>query len=1032
MKPTMRSRNWRMFVLMALMTVGTVSAFAQIQFTGPAPGDVYREYSRVMQPSSGELWRVTDPNVNTTTYPAAAGFLPNPSISLSVGDLQGATRAEATMALWGGHISTYGKQVRFNGNAWINLPELDTSNGIPAGHEGFNYIGQYMVTVPVPLSNLVEGVNYFEGTNAGQVSGPVGYGFGWGQHGWYGMMIRVYYGSGKAHATGQITSPAQGGTMNESPTIAVSTSGSVDRVDVLAYYDGYDTDGDGKYVEYHHDYHLVGTDTEMGIRNHVGTATSSPFSVVWDTKWVPDQAAGSMKLLARIRNTDGVWYVSPEVTNLSLARTGKSVRIYKPLDTGERAWARGDLDVVRIHMNIPTAPALSDATDAVYHNRTWNGLDSVREPGETHYRRLNSWDDPGEYGGNHYFSYDLRSVPTGQLRTGSNEFSFYSQTVAHHGMEIIWPGPALQVEYTGSYASPVPAVTILSSPSNNATGQLPTLTLRWRGAAAATSYDVQVSTDSLFGSTAVNLTGVTDTSVQVGPLSNLTRYFWRVRGKNAAGSGGYSAYWAFNTALSSPTLASPANNATSVATTVPFLWRSLAGATSYRLQVSLNAGFTAGNIVHESTLAETTKTVSGLLYSTPYYWRVAAQTGGIWGDYSSAWTFTTSIVPAGVPVQLLPANNAVDQPLGLTIRWRSATAASQYHVQMGTDSTFGSGMLVNDSTLTDTIRAVNGLVYNQRYHWRVRSKNASGPSAFSTVWHFRTVMSVPTGPSLLLPPPASIEQPTTGILFTWRPLTGATFYTLQLATDSTFASGIVKNDTTISDTTRFIAGLSPSTRYFWRVAGRNAGGPGPFSATWDFTTYMPIPGMVTLVSPENLVVVRQDSMRFVWTKPTPPASRYWFELSLDPEFKGFSLVDSTLTDTTRFFRPMVDNTTYFWRVRGGTPTQWGPFSPERQITKIVTSVGEENEIPGEITLRQNYPNPFNPATEITFGVPKESHVRIEVYNLLGQQVATVVDDIRTAGYHSVRFDAGALTSGMYLYRLTAGGSSLFRKMLLVK
>jgi hypothetical protein len=209
----------------------------------------------------------------------------------------------------------------------------------------------------------------------------------------------------------------------------------------------------------------------MGIRNHVGTATGSPFSVVWDTKWVPDQAAGSVKLLARIRNSDGVWFVSPEVTSLSLARTGKSVQLYKPLDTPERAWARGDLDVVRIHVSIPSGATLADATDAVYMNRTWNGLDNVREPGETHYRRLNSWEDPSEYGGNHYFSFDLRSVPASQLRTGSNEFSFYSQTVAHHGMEIIWPGPGLTVEYTGSYASPVPATAVLSSPSNNATGQ---------------------------------------------------------------------------------------------------------------------------------------------------------------------------------------------------------------------------------------------------------------------------------------------------------------------------------------------------------------------------------------------------------------------------------------------------------------------------------------------------------------------------------------------------------------------------------
>ena len=75
MKPTMRSKSWRICVAMAFVARWTVSPSAQVHFTGPQPGDVYREYSRVMQPNDGEQWRVTDPNVNTTTYPAAAAFL---------------------------------------------------------------------------------------------------------------------------------------------------------------------------------------------------------------------------------------------------------------------------------------------------------------------------------------------------------------------------------------------------------------------------------------------------------------------------------------------------------------------------------------------------------------------------------------------------------------------------------------------------------------------------------------------------------------------------------------------------------------------------------------------------------------------------------------------------------------------------------------------------------------------------------------------------------------------------------------------
>jgi hypothetical protein len=143
-------------------------------------------------------------------------------------------------------------------------------------------------------------------------------------------------------------------------------------------------------------------------------------------------------------------------------------------------------------------------------------------------------------------------------------------------------------------------------------------------------------------------------------------------------------------------------------------------------------------------------------------------------------------------------------------------------------------------------------------------------------------------------------------------------------------------------------------------------------------------------------------------------------------------VDSTVTDTAKTYRPLNNNATYYWRVRGGSATKWGSFSEVRRFSVIVTSVNTPQSVPTEFTLAQNFPNPFNPTTQITFGLPKESTVRVEVYNLLGQQVAEIASGVHAAGFHTVRFDASGLTSGMYLYKLTAGEVSLFRKMMLVK
>lgn len=89
-------------------------------------------------------------------------------------------------------------------------------------------------------------------------------------------------------------------------------------------------------------------------------------------------------------------------------------------------------------------------------------------------------------------------------------------------------------------------------------------------------------------------------------------------------------------------------------------------------------------------------------------------------------------------------------------------------------------------------------------------------------------------------------------------------------------------------------------------------------------------------------------------------------------------------------------------------------------------------IPQEFTLTQNYPNPFNPSTTIEFGLPKNEFVTVKVYNVLGQEVETLVSGMQDAGTYTVRFDASRLTSGVYFYRVQAGQFSQTKKMLLVK
>jgi hypothetical protein len=92
----------------------------------------------------------------------------------------------------------------------------------------------------------------------------------------------------------------------------------------------------------------------------------------------------------------------------------------------------------------------------------------------------------------------------------------------------------------------------------------------------------------------------------------------------------------------------------------------------------------------------------------------------------------------------------------------------------------------------------------------------------------------------------------------------------------------------------------------------------------------------------------------------------------------------------------------------------------------------QSDLPVSLSLGQNYPNPFNPTTTIRYALPARSFVTLSVYNTLGQQVTTLVNDTQEAGYHEVRFDGVNLASGVYFYRLQTGGFVQTRKMLLLE
>lgn len=109
-----------------------------------------------------------------------------------------------------------------------------------------------------------------------------------------------------------------------------------------------------------------------------------------------------------------------------------------------------------------------------------------------------------------------------------------------------------------------------------------------------------------------------------------------------------------------------------------------------------------------------------------------------------------------------------------------------------------------------------------------------------------------------------------------------------------------------------------------------------------------------------------------------------------------------------------------------------PHGVFRTVSSSLATVPRGPPVPPSVHLSQNYPNPFNSATNISFDLPRRTYATIKVFDVLGREVSTLVDDVLNAGPHIIAFAPGGFSTGVYFYQLRAGGATAVKKMVLVK
>ncbi|MBI3195217.1 MAG: T9SS type A sorting domain-containing protein [Ignavibacteriae bacterium] len=491
--------------------------------------------------------------------------------------------------------------------------------------------------------------------------------------------------------------------------------------------------------------------------------------------------------------------------------------------------------------------------------------------------------------------------------------------------------------------------------------------------------------------------------------------------------------------------------------TVPFGWR-LIGTISESLEVCKIRTIPDSIIISIWELGSNGYVQPTILRPGRGYWINVSQSGTIIllskeNCNSNYLHLSTSIFPPSFPpppILLSPSDSAAGIGTTVTLQWSNNVIHSDsFRVRWSGDPLFESDFHTSP-ILSDTTYTVSNLTGCTTYYWLVMGKTESS-WILSEPWSFTTT-TVPVDTPTLVSPAQGSSNISLPVTFTWNVVSCAQSYTLQIATDQNFTTGLVTHQG-ISGASYADSSLTNNTSYWWKVRATNSLGDGVYSPVRSFTTVAALPAPT--LTGTTVTINGTVHPKLSWTSVSGAVAYrvyrtlcpYPFTCSgpLTPEllYEGTQLSDTDLTIIV-VNKLIADNQVTYHVVAVNSSGQTSSPSNTRQYyTALDFKIGRANEpeeLPRTTALHDCFPNPFNPLTVIRYQLSEDMHVKLSVFNTLGREVATLIEEFQEAGYKSVEFDATSLPSGVYFYRLVAkaiplGQAGTFtdmKKMLLAK
>lgn len=395
----------------------------------PSSGDVFREYSWRMPEIEGNEhflrvggkfdYRLQNPKFPENSFKENGQiFIPHDVI------LKNVLKAEIMIEKMLCHDYTKGLQLSLNGNPPLIVPEAEN---IPEPQ--YAYMHHIYPLVEIPLEYLNKGKNNYFSLEVDSVQ-P----WNWPQNLIYGLVLRIFYDLETVNnPTIDLFQDDLSLSTHQKIGLSIDDSKMIKKVDYIGYYEGINMEGDGVYTQWHYNWF------KGHMTNHIGSTYKSPFVVIWNTEWIPDQEK-PLQLAARVHYADGLIYLTESLKGLKIERK-HNIELCKPYDQ-PKLWLTRNGDH-ECKMNITGDP--KNAMEARLVWKSWspgymnglyinNILVFIREGNKYAYHEHNV---PLN---------DLTFIHSGEntIKTGKTPL-YHGQMV--HGTEIQWPGIMLLIKY---------------------------------------------------------------------------------------------------------------------------------------------------------------------------------------------------------------------------------------------------------------------------------------------------------------------------------------------------------------------------------------------------------------------------------------------------------------------------------------------------------------------------------------------------------------------------------------------------------